>query len=317
MLMARRNIHHKRPTPRVQYSRQQHINEAIVRNLLPPLHTPQTDTQSELPPPCSCTENLGAISSCVSDMRGDIDLMHEAPDETTSCECDPSIYPPGPRRTTKLAPGQGGREGEKAMEFFFRASCGQALTRNPVHGRAILALTTRVCRPHSSSSTIIKHHGPECAAFRSSTCTRSSDTSGRSSISTSALSGSLVNRSVHEMAATARNTLGSAGPLLKNAERRPTSYGLGRGIAVERFSTFPSGLTPPPPPPPTPPPAGSTWSGGAFKLVGAAVLFAGGYFGAQLLNRAGSSSNDVSATPVAIFPSLSKQVHCYSTEYRY
>lgn len=46
-----------------------------------------------------------------------------------------------------------------------------------------------------------------------------------------------------------------------------------------------------------PPPSttnGSKWSGGAPTLVGAALLFAGGFFGAQLLNGAGPSSDNVS-----------------------
>lgn len=38
----------------------------------------------------------------------------------------------------------------------------------------------------------------------------------------------------------------------------------------------------------------SKWSGGVPALVGAAVLFAGGFFGAQLLAGAGPSSDDVS-----------------------
>lgn len=46
-----------------------------------------------------------------------------------------------------------------------------------------------------------------------------------------------------------------------------------------------------------PPPSttnGSKWSGGAPTLVGAALLFAGAFFGAQLLNGAGPSSDNVS-----------------------
>lgn len=195
------------------------------------------------------------------------------------------------------------------MNLLFRASCcSQTLTRNPDHDRAILALAarSRACPRHrysnsSGTAVITKHHGPEYAPHRlATTRPMSSDSSRRIGISTSAVPGNLAGTciSTHKMVATAGEALGSARRqlLIEKAERRPTLYGLGRGVAAARFSTAPRGSTATPPPPP--PLKGSTWNGGAFKLVGAAVLFAGGFFGAQLLNRAGSSSDDVSESPV-------------------
>eukprot|EP00903_Cladosiphon_okamuranus_P008197 g7893.t1 len=70
-----------------------------------------------------------------------------------------------------------------------------------------------------------------------------------------------------------------------NSGNRPTF--------VRSFTT-PSPKTPPPPPPP---PGGNSKNGSkAPALVGAAFLFAGGFFGAQLLAGAGPSSGDSPAS---------------------
>lgn len=99
-----------------------------------------------------------------------------------------------------------------------------------------------------------------------------------------------------------------AGPAKAMAEKRPSTSSLynacGRQLGaaqstVWRFSSSTSGSSTSPPPP-----GGDRQGRGAFAIAGAVLLFAGGYYGAQRLGEAVSSSKSVGGNRVRV-PDLS------------
>lgn len=139
---------------------------------------------------------------------------------------------------------------------------------------------------HSSTVRVVHYRPLESCSYNAG-CTYSS-------CSTTSASGVAASPR-HDTTAATRDAVRSAALAKRKVENGPLSGVKGApstaGYSTTTTSTAGGSTTPPPPADNN----SGKRGGGALTLVGAALLFAGGYFGAQILKGSGSSKG---STPV-------------------